>query len=349
NASQQIVASLVLLAELGVLGVVVGPSRSIDVTESLSRVHFVGPNLAAISEFSDWGALLAGATARSVDSLWVTRWLFLIPGVAFALTAVLVATIGFALARRYARRNLFNDLRSPGAVVVVVGVAVIAVVSLLVPERYAAAHEWAQSARAGIRAESDPARTFADAGLQPVAKTFSIERDTTQVLKAGPATVRVGAVTLDDAVSSNKEMRPLLDEDTGGGIVDAPLVFVSRGVSPADYQPQRTSFFSAPDLGQVIATHADDYAMVDVRRKIVVLQRFMGVANARFRVTGPDVGLAIQNALKRGAAAVLFVDPSLPAYVNVAANARASVNPYLRLEQQFPIRDPVGPPVIVLS
>src|SRR5438874_5805568 len=81
NMSQQIVASLVLLAELGVLGVVVGPSRSIDVTESLSRVHFVGPNQAAISEFSDWGGLLAGSTARSVDSLWVTRWLFLIPGV----------------------------------------------------------------------------------------------------------------------------------------------------------------------------------------------------------------------------------------------------------------------------
>src|SRR5207237_6825602 len=199
----------------------------------------------------------------------------------------------------------FNDLRGRGTAALVLGVALVTVASAVVPERYAAAGAWAQSARAGVRAESNAAGAFESAGLRPVANAFAVERDTTKVLKVGPATARVGGVTLDDSAATSKDIRALVDADTGGGTVDAPLVFVSRGVSPSDYRPQQPSFFSAPDLGQVIAQYADDYADVDVRGKIVVLQRFMGVANNRFRVIGPDVGLAIQNALKRGAAAVL--------------------------------------------
>ena len=143
--------------------------------------------------------------------------------------------------------------------------------------------------------------------------------------------------------------RPLVDVDTGGGTVEAPLVFASRGVSPADYPPVRTSVFAAPDLGTIIANYADDYAGIDVRGKVVLLVRFYGVANDVRRVAGPAVDAAIDNALKRGAAAVLFVDPDLPRYVKIPTSSGTLVNPYLRLETQFPISEPAGRPVIVLS
>lgn len=347
NASQQIVASLVLLAELGVLGVSVGPVRIVNVAETLVRPASI--TQAVVSELSDWGGLLANSSARSVDSLWVTRWLFLIPGVAFAVTAVLVAVIGYALARRYARRNAFADVRGRGTAALALSVAAMAVISGLVPERYAAAREWADAARAQVRSTEDIAGAYADAGLRPLSASMTVERDTTKVLRSGPAVVRVGGVTIDDTSSASTDVRALVTADTGGGTVDAPLVFASRGLSPGDYPPRQTSIFGGPDLGTIIRDYADDYAGLDVRGKIVVLVRFMGVRNDRFRVPGADVGTAIDNALKRGAAAVLFIDPDLPRYVTVPRGAFQPVNPYARLEGQFPVRGPGGHPVVAVS
>jgi ABC-type dipeptide/oligopeptide/nickel transport system permease subunit len=57
NFSQQVVASLVLVAELGVLGVLVGTVRSINIEESLSVVR-TGPLVAAlVPDTPEWGAL----------------------------------------------------------------------------------------------------------------------------------------------------------------------------------------------------------------------------------------------------------------------------------------------------
>ena len=100
NTTQQIVASLVLVAELGVLGVSLGLTRTINIEESLSRVSPTQVNVAQVSDPPEWGGLLA--SARTIESLWTTRWLVIVPGVAIALTAVASAVIGFAIARRYA-------------------------------------------------------------------------------------------------------------------------------------------------------------------------------------------------------------------------------------------------------
>src|SRR6266545_7709561 len=145
NLSQQIVASLVLVAELGVLSVFVGATRFINLEESLTLVLPTQVNGAQISDPPEWGGLLANA--RTIESLWTTRWLFLIPGVAFAVTAVAVAMIGFALARRYARRDVTQDVRGRGAAALAVALLAIFVTSSLIPERYAAAREWAAAAR----------------------------------------------------------------------------------------------------------------------------------------------------------------------------------------------------------
>ena len=141
------------------------------------------------------------------------------------------------------------------------------------------------------------------------------------MLRTGPATVSIGSQTVSEATTPATDIRSLAYAGTGAASIDAPLVFVGRGISPADIQPLRTSFFSAPDLGTVIAGFADDYQSVDVRGKVVLLVRFMGVSSTIRTTIGPDVESSIQNAIK----------------------------PYKRLEANDRIIDPVGVPVVVLS
>lgn len=349
NASQQVVASLVLVAELGVLGAFIGSVRVINIEESLATVAIGQLNSAAIADPPEWGGLLASTNARTISTLWTTRWLFLVPGVAFALTAVAVAAIGFAVARRYARRNVFEELRTRGAAALGVTVVALVVASAVVPDRYATARTWADEARQGVVATGDMDSAFARAGLVPIGNSFAVERDTTQIVKDGPASVSVGGATASEARDDPKSFRPVVYAATGGGHVAAPLVFVSRGLSPADYPPRQAGVFSGPDLGTLIRDLPDDYAGVDVRGKVVVLVRLAGVVAGSRSVSGPSVDTLIENALKRGPAAVLFVDPVLPRYVDVATTIAAPVSPYRRLELSAPVTDPNGTPVIAVT
>jgi ABC-type dipeptide/oligopeptide/nickel transport system permease subunit len=332
NLSQQIVASLVALAELGVLGVFVGTVRQISIEFSLSSVQEVGQvNGALIADPPEWGGLLANA--RTINSLCTTRWLFLVPGIAFATAAVAIAAIGFSLSRAYARRNVFDDLRKPGAFALA-GVSVLLVLaSAVVPERYPSAREWASAMRAWATvAAGDPEQALHDAGLRPLGSSYSVEADRSQIVRGAPATVTDGVTTLRETASGTVDVRAFVDADTGGGRVEAPLVWVGRGLSPADYPPRATSVFAAPDFGTVVAGFADDYAGVDVRGKIAVFMRLMAASNGSRIAMGPDVESSILSAKKRGAAAVLFIDPDLPRYVNVPVSFFTPVNPYRRLE-----------------
>lgn len=346
NASQQVVAALVALAELGVLAAFVGTTRFINIAASMSFVMELGQvNAAFIADPPEWGGLLANA--RTIDSLWVTRWLFLVPGAAFAATAVAVAAVGYALSRIYARRNLFHDLRRPMASAVAAMVIGLVVLSFLVPERYAEAREWASSARtAAISSTDDVERAFRDAGLRAVGPSFAVERDTTHIVRTGPARVTVGERQLTDSVDSPTTVRSLVYEETGGGRVEAPVVFVGHGISPADYPPRPTSIFSSGDLGAALVGFADAYANVDVRGKIVVLLRYRFVTGQR-NALGPDAESSILGAKKRGAAAIIFVDPDLTRYPKTPTLAIA--DPYARLEALAPVTQVNGTPVIVLS
>ncbi len=347
NLSQQVVASLVLVAELGVLNTFVGATRFINIEESLTIVRTGPVNRAFISEPVEWGGLLANA--RTIESLWTTRWLFLVPGVAFALTAVAIAAVGFGSARYYARRNMLEDLRTRGAGLLAAALVGMFVIAALVQPRYAEAAVWSASARADLREGADVEAAFAASGLAPVIHTYAVERDTTQILRTGPATASIGAVSVGDTAGP-KDVRALVYAGTGGGAVEAPVVFVGRGISPADYPPLRTSIFAAPDLGTVIEHFSDDYRDVDVRGKIVVFARFTGVAAANRATGGPDIESQITNAIKRGAAAVLIVDPDLPRYVDVVSSPLSGLlSPYKRLESSFPVTQESGVPVIAIS
>jgi hypothetical protein len=218
----------------------------------------------------------------------------------------------------------------------------------LVPERFAAARDWAAEARSGLRSDGDLERAFAEAGARPIGGSYALERDTTQILKTSPAFATIGGVTASED-TGGKDARAWVYTGSGGGSVDAPLVFAGRGVSPADYPPQRTGLFAAPDLGAVIERYADEYANIDVRGKVVLLVRFMGVRFPIRTTIGPDVESQVTNAIKRGAAAVIFVDPDLPRYVDVPSSFFTPVNPYKRLEGSFPVGQLGGTPVLVIS
>lgn len=373
NLTQQVVASLVLVAELGVLGAIVGSYRSIDIEESLGRVVVGQVNAAPIATPVEWGGLLANA--RTIESLWTTRWLFLVPGLAFGITALILAVAGFALARRYARRDVYADIRGPGAVTVAALAIAMFVVAGSLPERYAEAREWAAAARAEIRGGAPTMEAFAKGGLRPIAGDYAIERRVDTVIQTDPATVSVGSPALSepwprrltDVPDRERNVRSFVTSKTGGGVLEAPLVFAGRGISAGDYQPLPRQIGAAlrPDFAQQIRDfgYADDYEQVDVRGKVVLLVRFLGIRAARVDpnfqqiVRVPDAQASITNAIKRGAAGVIFVDPALWLYHDLDSGGRiygsgelvGGMNPYLRAERSEPPTDTGGVPVVILS
>jgi peptide/nickel transport system permease protein len=372
NTTQQVIASLVLVAELGVLGVALGLTRTINIEESLSRVGPTQVNVAQISEPPEWGGLLA--SARTIESLWTTRWLVFIPGMAFALTAVAVAVIGLTVARRYARRDVIDDLRRGGAAIFGVAVIALFVVSSLVPERYAAAREWAVAARSELRPTTDIESAFTGAGLRPVGASYGLTREITAIAQTSAASVSAGSVTITepfphsmtDASDRGRTARSLVSGAASGGVVEAPLVFASRGINTADYTPYAQPLFGprVDDFAKLIRDYdyADDYAGIDVRGKVVLLVRFVGIKPGGVRqsafnnVPGPLVEDSIANAIKRGAAAVIFVDPALYLYNDVQGCCTYGLgdliggqNPYLRAEQNNPPKGTQGVPVVVLG
>lgn len=369
NLSQQVVASLVLVAELGVLGIFVGPTRSINILESQTVVRVGPPMSALVTDMPEWGAMLA--TSRTVEALWTTRWVIFIPGLAFALTAAAVGIIGFALARRYARRDVLEDRRGASALVLIAVTVLIA--SSLIPERYAEARDWSTAGRKELRSSIGVAGAFEEAGL----RTYVVAREISKVVRTGPATVTVENLAVAEAYPRPSDPEPntihvqsVLAAEAGGGVFQGPLVFAARGIVPSETaglvrgftQPYRgPGSPTGPHLAGLLETYPDDYAGIDVRGKVVLLVRFMGIdarepgsATANY-VDGPAVEVSIADAIRRGAAAVIFVDPMLGSYTDTERSAfpglRASglLNPYLSMEREFPTASVSRVPVVVLD
>lgn len=334
NLGQQVVASLVLVAELGVLGVTLGSFRTIDISASLSTVRTGPENAMRIPDQPEWGSMLA--TSRTVEILWATRWVVLIPGAAFALTAVAAALIGFSLARRYARRDVLMDGR--GFAVVALAAVLLVAVAPLVPPRYAAAGEWAVAARGALRTGADLDAAFADAGMV----TREAVREVAHVERTGPATVRMGDVSVTEHPG---QVQSLVVAGDGSGPVEAPLVFAARGIVPKNYPPlnaygrSREGRTGLPMIGEYIKDYPDDFAGIDVRGKVVLVVRFLGVEVSKDNtIAGPDPHDTILNAFDRGAAAVVFVDPTLP-----------TTSEYSKLERGSAPQTTDGPPVVVID
>jgi peptide/nickel transport system permease protein len=351
STAQQSVASLVAVAELGVLGIFVGATKFVNVSESVGLIRITDVGALWISEIPEWGGLLANG--RGIQNLWTTRWVILVPGVAFALAAVAMSVVGLGIARQYQRRNAFYDVGSRGAAAVAVLCAVAVLASVLVPERYAEAREWADSARARATDDMPLEQAFAEGGLRPVGASYAVERQVTQIQQTAPGSVSVaGAGEVTEEADGPADLVPVLYFASGGAVLDAPIVFAGWGLSPTDHPTTAASVGTAgvvPSFGTVIKDWADDHSAVDVRGKVAVVLKMPNIQiSSRSAVPGQDFEAAVRNALKRGAVAVLYVDPALPRYQPTQFNVGA-LNPYQRLAQTLPIERPDGPPVFVLS
>jgi len=351
STAQQAVASLVAVAELGVLGIFVGATKFVSVSESVAFLRPSDVGALWISEIPEWGGLLANG--RGIQNLWTTRWVIFVPGVAFAVAAMAMSAVGLGIARQYQRRNAFYDVGSRGAAALIVVCALAVLVSALVPERYAAAREWAEAARARVTVGAPLEQAFAEGGLRPVGASFAIERQVTQIQQTAPASVSVaGAGEVSEKEDGPTEVLPVLYFASGGAVLDAPIVFAGWGLSASDH-PETAPVvgqFPPPNLGAIVKSWADDYRAVDVRGKVAVTLRMPSIqsAGARGPTQGQDFETTVTNALKRGAVAVLYIDPTLPT-LPVTTFVGSRINPYRRLGETIPIQRPEGAPVIVLS
>ncbi len=334
STAQQSVASLVAVAELGVLGYTVGATRLLS-GQFTSRIP-------------EWGGILANS--RSLENLWTTRWVILVPGVAFAFAAMGISALGLGIARQYQRRNAFYDLRSRGAAAIALLCVAGVVATLLIPERYAEARDWADAARGRVTIGAPVESVFAEGGLRPIGSSYVVERQISMLAQTGPASISVPrAGVLSEEADAPTDFLPVLYFASGGGVFDAPLVFAGWGISPSDHPAVATLIFSGPSFGKVVEDWPDDYRAVDVRGKIAVIFKTPNIrTGSRFATVTQDFETAVTNALKRGARAVLYIDPFLPT-MPLTTNNVGRLNPYKRLGEATPIERADRPPVIVLS
>ncbi|HEY7624014.1 MAG TPA: ABC transporter permease subunit [Candidatus Limnocylindria bacterium] len=336
TASQQVAAALVALAELGVLAVFVG------------RLYITAN--AVVSDPPEWGGLLA--RGRTVEALYTTRWVFLVPGATIALAAMAFGMVGIGVSRQFRRRNLIDSLRSPFAAGGAVLVLTLVAVSAVVPPRYAEARTWATDARSALATVADDEAAMRASGMRPIGPGYAVENSFTAPRQTGAATVelRDGAETiaLREGADPASDLQTVLYSGSGGATVDAPLVFAGWGVSPDDFALQSTSPFGF-GLDRALVDWADDYAAVDVRGKVAVILRLPALRAGNSLLAGPDLATTVTNATRRGARAVLYVDPQKGTYAQIVRAGGFAIDPYRRLADNDPPERTEGTPVFVLS
>lgn len=338
SASQQVAAALVALAELGVIGVFVGAVRSLNLINSLSLVRAGERAGGFVSESSEWSAMLS--TGRSIENLYVTRWVILVPGIAIAFAVMAVSILGIGIARHYRRRNLLADLRPIRAVAAVAVVGLAIVPAFVLPDRDAAARQAARDARAATVVGADVSAALSGAGLIPTA----FDRTATLFKQIGRASVTVSGGAGRFELSEGPALLPVLAGRSSGGSVDAAVVFAGWGISPADFPPQRLSAFAAPDFGTAISTWEDDYRKVDVRGKVAVILRLAQLRQGSRFFSAPPADQIIDKAIQHGAAAVIIVDS-----FRVASPGTPITNAYKRMGVEDPISSAVGVPTLVVT
>ena len=341
SASQQIAAALVALAELGVLGIFVGPTRAIVLGAAVRGATGINGS-GLISDVPEWGGLLA--LGRGIQNLYVTRWAFLVPGAAIAGSAVGITILGVGIARHYRRGNLIHDLGSWRSALALALVVVAILPSFLLPDRHAAAVERAAAARDQALIGTDPAGILAAGGLT----LQVVDREATKLKQTAESHLTFdgpnGRTVLGEG--RQNDYLPVLYGSASGGAVSAPVVFAGWGMSPVDFPPGIRSPFAAPDLGALISTWEDDYAKVDVRGKVVVMMRLPILRAGRSAAQGPSPEQLLTKAIGRGPAAVLLIDGS---FGQSAGFGAASVDVYARMSLDDPITAASGTPVFVLS
>ena len=171
-------------------------------------------------------------------------------------------------------------------------------------------------------------QAFTEGGLRPSATSYVVARQVTQLQQTAPASISIaGAGEVSEEADGPTDVLPVLYFASGGAVLDAPIVYAGWGLSPTDHPETAPVIgqFPVPTLGTVVKSWADDYAAVDVRGKVAVVLRMPNIQVERAaprRVQ--DFETTVTNALKRGAVAVVYIDPFLPTFpVTTSARARS--------------------------
>ena len=340
SASQQIAAALIALAELGVIGIFVGPTRLLNVAEAMRVLPNGVTTSFRVADLPEWGGLLA--LARSRQDLYVTRWAFLVPGVSIAVAAVAFTILGVGIARHYRRRNLPQDLRSRRTLVAALILSLLIAPAFVMAPPHADAIELGAAARRQAVVGADPGAVLAEAHLA----VTPVDRTDLRLQQIGAAVLQVDGPSGPRGYTegAGADFTPLLIGSAGGGVVDAPVVFAGWGISPADFPPQRLSVFSTGDFGTAVSTWEDDFAKVDVRGKVALIFRLPNIRSGRSSVPAPTADILLASALKRGAAAILLVDAS-----RAQIQSRGQPDPYRRLVLDDPIQKAEGVPIYLIT
>ena len=343
SATQQVVASLVAVAELGTLGLFVGPWRVLEPVIQPGRFGAGGSPI-LVPQLAEWGGMLANG--RTLENLYVSRWVFLVPAVAIAAAAIGFSVLGVGLARHYARRNLFREIRWRGVLALALIVALAVAPSFVLPDRYPGAAALAASARTAVTDREFDAleveREFAELGLAAIGGGYPLERTAMRVEQTGASRLRIrtpdGEVDLREGWARDADYAPVLFAGSGGGVVDAPVVFAGWGIAPSDYRGE---------FGDAIGEWADDYAAVDVRGKIALILQLpltMVTSGGFNRVATPGFDVIAANVVRRGAVGIMYVDRLRGSY-----GADPSRNPYSALARAQPPTRPSGMPALVVD
>jgi hypothetical protein len=175
----------------------------------------------------------------------------------------------------------------------------------------------------------------------------------TLIQQTGPASIAIsGGGEVGEESDGPTDILPVLYFASGGAVLDAPIVFAGWGLSPSDHPETAPIIGQFPplSLGAAVKTWADDYRAVDVRGKVAVIMRMPNIeTGARGPTLGQDFEATVANTLRRGAVAVLYIDPQLQTLPVTTFGGGGRINPYRRLAETTPLQRPEGPPVVVLS
>ncbi|HEV8230498.1 MAG TPA: M28 family peptidase [Candidatus Limnocylindria bacterium] len=286
-------AILLVLGELGFLGIVVGGGQSVS-TDVTGR----GGGSEFLFATTEWGAILA----QGKFEIYRAAWIVLVPATAFATAILGFNLIGYGLRTFFERAPVaLGKLLSPRAGVAVV--ALVVAVRLVSPYLGPAggyvrvAREFdAARARAHVDWLADPARAgryigspgfeasaryvadqFREIGLEPLGS------DGTYFQNFGTNIVRLTAMPAFERVGDGaKRYAPRVDfaervgGRAGGGTAEGDIIYVGGGIRTPEYS---------------------DYKGTHPEGNIVL-------------IAGPTQGDPIDAAIRSGAKAVIFVNPA---------------------------------------
>ena len=224
---------------------------------------------------------------------------------------------GLGIARQYQRRNAFYDVGSRGAAALAVVCASRCSRPLVVPERYAAAREWADAARARVTVGAPLEQAFAEGGLRPVGG--ELRHRAARSARYGKSRRRASASSAPERSAKKPMARRTCCRSATSHRVAPCWTRPSSSRAGAFHRPITRAATVGRPVRRRPASGRSSRAGQRLPSRRRARQGRSDHADAehpergtRGVTHGQDFETTVTNALKRGASAVLYIDPKLP-------------------------------------